>query len=90
MNSCKLFKLIPGESKWILAAWRICVFYESNLAVKLIDRKLNNPAAIWLEIGTGNNKWLVCNFYREHSILRQNGSEKMERQLSRFDFFNGC
>ena len=70
---------------------RICVFYESNLAVKLIDRKLNNLTAKWLEIGTGNNKWLVCNFYRDHRILGQNGSERMEHQLSRFDFFcNGC
>ena len=33
---------------------RLCVYYRSDLSVKIINRNLNNIAAIWLEIGKGN------------------------------------
>ena len=49
---------------------RICVFYKSDLDVKILDRKLGSLAAVWIEVGTRNNNgWYVTslesiNYYK--------------------------
>ena len=44
-------------------------------------------AAIWLEIGERKNKWLLCNYYREHTLIGIPGSNSIESQVNRFDQF---
>ena len=35
---------------------RLCVFYKSDLKVKILDNNSGNSAAVWLEIGERKNK----------------------------------
>ena len=44
-------------------------------------------AAVWVEIGERKNKWLICNYYREHSLLGVPGSSSAGLQSLRFNQF---
>ena len=40
-----------------------------------------------MEIGERKNKWLICNYYREHSLLGVSGSNSLELQSLKFNQF---
>ena len=44
-------------------------------------------AAIWIEVGKYKNKWLICQYYRQHKVLGVNGSETSVEQNNRLDKF---
>jgi len=66
---------------------RLCIYYKKDLKVKLVNYNTNDSSAIWLEIGERKNKWLLCNYYREHSLLGVPGSNTPELQSLRFENF---
>ena len=66
---------------------RVACYVKSDLKVKLIGDTNSNLARIWLEIGSGINKWYICNYYREFRLLGVSGSESLQEQKSRFDQF---
>ena len=44
-------------------------------------------ATVWLEIGENRNKWIICNYYREHTLIGTPGSNIMENQIQRLNQF---
>ena len=59
------------------------MYYKENLRVNLSENSNINFAALWMEVGDGRNKWMICNYYREFKILGQQGSEIIENQKLR-------
>ena len=52
------------------------------------DLERKHIAAIWLEFGSGRNKFLVCGYYREHKILGiPNYRSNVPEQQKRFERF---
>merc|ERR1712240_800550 len=66
---------------------RLCIYFKKDIKVKLVNHNTNDSSAIWLEIGERKNKWLLCNYYREHSLLGIPGSNTPELQSLRFENF---
>ena len=66
---------------------RLIVYIKNNLSYKVRNDLKTDVAAIWLQVGKYKNKWLICQYYRQHKLIGINGSETLIEQHNRLDIF---
>ena len=66
---------------------RLIVYIKNNSSYKVRNDLKTDVAAIWLEVGKYKNKWLICQYYRQHKLIGINGSETLIEQHNRLDIF---
>jgi len=67
---------------------RVIVYSKKSLKCKQIENITDeSTACIWITAGKGRGQWRIGQYYREHSLLGQQGSNTWNNQVSRFDSF---
>ena len=67
---------------------RVITYSKLSLDCKLISNITDgNTACVWLEAGKTRSKWLVGNYYREHTLLGEPTTRQWNKQVERFENF---
>ena len=66
---------------------RTVTYIRENIVYKELINYGGDLSCNWLEIGKGQNKLLVCNYYREFKTLGVEGSNSFNEQCARLDTF---
>lgn len=68
------YKLLKSNGNIV----RVCLYYKENLVIKTPIRYDNKESSIWVEIGRGLNKWILCVYYRQFKNIGCDGSDGLD------------